>query len=163
MEYKELVDDFAKRTKINLTIFRRIQKEHPEIINSYKKEDPQTDMFEVTQLVNSLLGLLVFPREEFVGKVPHKTLTELKHDGWPIPKIVGHYRQVNNLNQLVRCLRNTIAHCNVKFKNENKKIIGLELWNKDPETKNITWHAEMTIEEIDTIGHKFIDLILDTA
>lgn len=164
MEYKQLVEDFAKRTRINLNIFRRIQKEHPEIIRCYKKEDPQTDMYEVTQLINSLLGLLVFPREEFVGKVPHKSIGELKKDGWPIPRIKGNYRQINNLNQLVRCLRNAIAHCNVKFNGDtNKNIVGLELWNQDPETGSITWHAELTIEEIDAIGHKFIDLILETA
>ena len=164
MEYKELVDDFAKRTRINLNIFRRIQKDHQEIIEQYRKEDPQTDMYEVTQLINSLLGLLVFPREEFVGKIPYKTIKELIKEGWPIPRIKGHYTQANNLNQLVRYLRNAIAHCNVKFNSDkNKKITGLELWNEDMQTKVITWHAELTIDEIDIIGHKFIDLILKTA
>jgi hypothetical protein len=163
MEYKELVEDFAKRTRINLKIFRRIQIEHPKIIDNYKKEDPQTDMYEVTQLINSLLGLLVFPREEFIGKIPNKTIDELKNDGWPIPKIKGHYNQANNLNQLVRYLRNAIAHCNIEFSHKHKVITGLELWNKDPHTGNITWHASMTIDEIDVIGHKFIELILKTA
>jgi len=164
MEYKELIRDFAKRTRINLSIFRRIQKEHPEIIEHYKKEEPQTDMYEVTQLINSLLGLLVFPRKEFVGKIPYKKIIELKQEGWPIPRIKGDYAQVNNLNQLVRCLRNAIAHCNIEFiSDSNKKIIGLELWNEDPKVNIITWRAELTIEEIDIIGNKFIDLILESA
>ena len=164
MEYKDLVEDFAKRTRINLNIFRRIQKEHPEIIERFKEEDPQTDMYEVTQLINSLLGLLVFPREEFIGKIPYKSIKELIMEGWPIPRIKGQYTQANNLNQLVRYLRNAIAHCNIKFISDtNKTIVGLELWNEDIKTREITWHAELNIGEVDIIGHKFIDLILNTA
>ena len=163
MEYKDLVDDFAKRTRINLSIFRRIQKEYPEIIERYRKVDPQIGMYEVTQLINSMLGLLIFPREDFIGKIPQKTIMELQKDGWPIPRIKGSYPQIKNLNQLVRYLRNAIAHCNVLFKSDsNKNIEGLELWNENDQGIR-TWHAELSINELDIIGHKFIDLILKTA
>src|SRR3972149_5100702 len=108
MDYKDLVDDFAKRTRINLAIFRRIQNEYPDIIDKYKKDDPQIDMYEVTQLMNSMLGLLIFPREDFIGRIPYITINELEKDGWPIPRIKGNYPQIKNLNQLVRYLRNAI-------------------------------------------------------
>lgn len=74
MNYEDVVADFAKRTSKNLEALEGIQGQGEEV-------------FEVTQLINSMLGLLIFPREEFVGRIPEKPLTELKAEGWPVPNV----------------------------------------------------------------------------
>ena len=50
--YEDVIADFAKRTEANLQTIRRLA-----------KEGGATPAFEVTQLVNSMLGLLVFPQQ----------------------------------------------------------------------------------------------------
>lgn len=54
MNLKNPVIDFAERTKVNL-----------EIIRDQLNTKPPSEVFEVTQLVNSMMGLLIFPKEEY--------------------------------------------------------------------------------------------------
>lgn len=152
MDYENLVRDFALRTRKNLDALRAIQQS-------------QSDVYEVTQLINSMLGLLVFPQQRYVHRIPQVSLDELYKQGWPIPKVVGDYPQVANLNQLVRYLRNAIAHFNLEFISDGfGKIQGLKVWNTDPRRGNIiTWRAELTIDDIEKITDKFIELLLETA
>ena len=73
MMYEDVVADFAQRTRTNLRALERLRAQGHEV-------------FEVTQLINSMLGLLVFPREEFVGRIPRIPLADLSTQGWPVPK-----------------------------------------------------------------------------
>jgi len=103
MEYHdEIVIDFARRTRANLEF----------IENSRKLGE---EVFEVTQLANSLLGLLVFPREHYMGSIPDTPLPELVEQGWPEVRITHGQLPENTLKELMRMLRNSIAHCNVEF------------------------------------------------
>lgn len=149
MIYHELVVDFAKRTRENLETLRKLQKERPDI-----------KVYEVTQLINSLLGLLVFPKERFINHIPEIPLDELSRQGWPIPKVTGDYPQAAHLRALVRYLRNAIAHCNVEFLSDEKnEIKGLLVWNEHKARK--TWQAELTLQDINSITERFLKLITD--
>ena len=149
MEYKNIVKDFARRTRSNLNLIKSLQ-----------ERDPGIEVYEVTQLVNSMLGLLVFPQQRYVDEIPKTPLRDLKEQGWPIPRVVGNYPQVKNLNQLVRYLRNAISHFNVEFiSDQTAQIQGLRIWNEW--NGKTTWKAELTIEEIDGITDKFLQLILE--
>ena len=149
MEYKNIVKDFARRTRSNLNLIKSLQELEPGI-----------EVYEVTQLINSMLGLLVFPQQRYVNEIPKTTLRDLVEQGWPIPRVVGDYPQVKNLNQLVRYLRNAISHFNVEFLSDpTLQIQGLRVWNMwDGKT---TWKAELTIEDIEGITDKFVQLILE--
>ena len=148
MKYENLVKDFVKRTKQNNLMLHKLQIENPNL-----------EFYEVTQLINSLLGLLIFPQQEYLDRIPKTPLDELAKSGWPIPKVVGDYPQVKNLNQLVRYLRNAIAHFNIKFYDEFQQIAGLTVWNKyDGE---ITWKATLTNSDIEEITNRFVDLMLE--
>ena len=57
MNYESVIRDFAERTRKNLRAIEDLQAKGGEA-------------YEVTQLVNSMLGLLVFPRERFSIKFP---------------------------------------------------------------------------------------------
>jgi hypothetical protein len=125
MEYQDVVKDFARRTRTNL-----------EFIRAERANNPKLEIYEVTQLINSLLGLLVFPQQKYINEIPKTPLNELAGQGWPIPKVLGNYSQVGDLNQLVRCLRNSIAHFNIVFLSDSTlQIKGLKVWNIDTRGK----------------------------
>ena len=148
---EELVKDFAQRTKTNLETLRALQAERPD-----------KEIFEVTQMVNSLLGLLVFPQQEFVSKIPKTPIEELVASGWAVPHVCGEFEQVENLNQLIKYLRNAVAHFNIKFtEDERGQINGLIVWNYNhPREKIINWRAKLTLDDIEKLTDRFIDLIL---
>ena len=50
-------------------------------------------VFEATQFINSMLGLVGFPQLEHVESIPRTPLEELQREGWPIPQITGTVRQ----------------------------------------------------------------------
>ncbi|MDL2281205.1 hypothetical protein LJC10_05035 [Selenomonadales bacterium OttesenSCG-928-I06] len=110
-EYVEFVKDFAKRTKENLDF---IEKNH-------KNNNHQ--VYEFTQLVNSLLGLIVIPKEKEYRKINDSfvkttTLENLKN------KIERDDYNNNSFKQILRRMRNAIAHAGIEIKpNENNNII----------------------------------------
>jgi hypothetical protein len=149
MDYQNVVKDFAERTRKNLHLLRQLQ-----------QKDPDQEILEVTQLINSMLGLLVFPQQRYFNQIPQPPLSELKDQGWPIPQVVGDYPQVSVLRELVRYLRNAVAHFNVEFTvGENQQISGLKVWNYDPRRRRTTWKAELTLEQIEDITERFLDIL----
>ena len=148
MEYQHLIEDFARRTRDNL--------QH---LNALKASG--IEVYEVTALVNSMLGLLVFPQQRYVDSIPETPIDELANQGWPIPSVVGNFPQVSNLRQLVRHLRNAISHFNIEFFADGSgQIAGLIVWNVDPRSKRTTWKARLLVSDLDAIAHRFIALIL---
>ena len=148
MNYQHVVRDFAERTRSNLHLLRKLQEDHPNL-----------EIYEVTQLINSMLGLLVFPRESYVDRIPKTPLSELADQGWPMPKVVGNYPQVEDLRDLIRYLRNAIAHFNVEFLADGRgQITGLQVWNEWQ--REITWKARLSLHDIELITEKFLDLLL---
>ena len=163
MMYEDVVRDFALRTKKNLQIIERLRRDGSE-------------PYEVTQLVNSMLGLLVFPQQEYIDSIPRTPLAELASAGWPIPTVRGSFAQPDDLNQLIRYLRNAIAHFNIKFVGDGQNnIAGIRVWNmapvkdkngrmqRDSEGRIIArknWEAELGVAELRGIAERFIDLLL---
>ena len=147
MEYQNVIRDFAQRTRINLA----------HIEGSLSEGD---EVYEVTQLVNSLLGLLVFPKERYYYSIPEIPLSTLDVLGWPNIKVVGDFQPAMNLREQVRYLRNAIAHFNIHFLTDiDNQISGVEVWNIRRGKMN--WKAEIQLDELRIIVDKFIDLLLD--
>ena len=109
MNYESVILDFAERTRKNLRTIEDLQ-----------AKGGEAD--EVTQLVNSMLGLLVFPRERFIDQSPQTSLSDLEADGWPVPKVIGDFPQARDLRELIGDLRNAIAHFNIEFIGEEDRI-----------------------------------------
>lgn len=117
MEYSPgFIADFASRTLRNLD---RIQQ---------AEQDGENNVFPITQLWNSLLGLIVMPRERDERLIPETPISDLRTEGWPLPvEAVG---DSDTLRDLVRHLRNAVAHGNVRFTaDEDRQIVSLTLWN----------------------------------
>jgi hypothetical protein len=118
-------------------------------------------VFEVTQLINSMLGLLVFPREEFVDRIPRIPLSELKSQGWPVPRVRMGFAPAADLYELVRYLRNAIAHFNIEFIGDGQnQIRTIRVWNRDRSGAK-TWEADLGIDELHKIAERFTDLLLE--
>lgn len=151
-EPDRVVQDFAQRTQANLDAIRRLRAEGQPV-------------YEVTQLMNSLLGLLVFPKEKFFEVLPNMPLNQLKREGWPVPVISGPYRQARNLKQLIRFLRNAVAHFNIEFlpapghpEDLPPEITGLRVWNTYEGAK--TWEATLSLEDLQGITERFLALVI---
>ena len=68
----------------------------------------------VTQLVQSLLAFVVFPKaKDYYKRTDYLTLDDLEERGWPRPKqTIG---ETNTLGCLLRHMRNAVSHGRVVF------------------------------------------------
>jgi hypothetical protein len=140
MDYQNLVEDFARRTRDNLSQIQNLKR-------------AGAPVYEVTALINSMLGLLVFPQQRYIESIPETPIDILQKDGWPIPAVVGEFPQVQNLRQLVRHLRNAISHFNIEFVSDHSnQIVGLRVWNVNTRTNQTTWKAQLSVEHLEAIA-----------
>ena len=148
MEYNNVVKDFAHRTQQNLKLIEQ-------------EKSKGNEAYEITQLINSCLGLLVLPQQRFMESIPETPIIELEQDGWAIPKVTGQFPQVQNLRELIRYLRNAIAHFNIEFLSDyEKEIQSIKVWNKSGgKTGKTTWEATLGLKELKSILFKFTELL----
>ena len=104
MEYTDFKKDFPKRTI--------------DILDRYSSKEK----YDVTLLLNCLLALLILPKEKFYHSIPE----EIPH-GWGLTK--KHITTVSfeccgyKLIEIVRHLRNAIAHMRIETTNDGNRNI----------------------------------------
>lgn len=141
MNYEELVIDFADRTMANLAFIRAAK-------------DAGGDVYEVTQLWNSLLGLVVALPGRHRDRLPLTSLDEMHAAGWPNITTSGRLRQ-ENLRGLITYLRNAVAHFNVEFLDRDRtgQITSVRIWTcPNPLSPDADWEGEMTVDELDKLA-----------
>jgi HEPN pEK499 p136 len=156
MNYKDFVADFAKRTLANLDLVKGAAQEG------------RPDAFEVTQLWNSLLGLIVAPHERDVRQLPKIRLAELHALGWPTITTAGTL-QSETLRGLVGTLRNAVAHFNVEFHpNSRGEIHHVSLWNAQLDEKGHPsadlphrWDGRLDIDQLDQLARRIAATYID--
>ena len=129
MEYAEQFErDFMQRT---LTIVREYQ-----------------GQYDATMLLNCLLGLLIVPKEKSIEKIPNDPISELGRWGISPGSIkrfgkceCGH-RHPETLRQLVKSMRNAIAHFRIDPVHENRKVSGFKF------TDRSGFHAVVKLSEV---------------
>ena len=151
MEYNDdLISDFASRTLKNLDFVQQ------QVRNGNK------DLYDVTQLWNSLLGLIVLPLETDKSRIPATSMADLESQGWP--RLTKNTRDHESLHNLVNHLRNAVAHANVRFiprSRSDRQIKSVELWNEHP-PGNVRWSGQATVEELDRFVRLIAVLYRDT-
>ena len=101
----------------------------------------------MTQLVNSLLGIVVLPRERSFRNIPNITFTAMRQEGWQLPTIELNIKKINDLRQLIRVFRNAVAHFNLTIlSDENNQIDRLKFYNK--RKNKIVFEAIFTLREL---------------
>lgn len=159
MEYdqSDVVGDFAGRTKDNLRVIEALASTH-------LGKEPMPKVWEFTQLVNSLLGLLVFPQQEWFDKLPDTPLADLPERCWKNLRITTWERKHRKgplkgelkdktFKEVAICLRNSISHFNVKFEvTGNREVKRVQLWNI-PDEKNPDIRDFEIVLDIVTLRH----------
>ncbi len=145
--------EFIRRTKGNLEFIEFAAEEDE------KKGKTNARVWEVTQLVNSTLGLIIFPSDALLDSIttPLHRLPE-----WPDIKVVRGSPAKDTLHQLVKGLRNGLAHHNVEFINgKDKKISRLRIWNcTPPEYIEKIWEVSLSIDDLRTFCIKFSEMLV---
>ncbi len=150
-----------------LTIAKRTRKNLEYI---YKKKQEGDDVEEFTQLLNSMLGIIISLREDyFLGS--HVTWEEIERMGLlagreHLKKITGNkatyecpeLQKVNTFSQLITRLRHGFAHNCYNLKIENRTITGIKIWNTNSEKKfeKKDWKWEADLSENDLKGCAFL-------
>ncbi|HUT45181.1 MAG TPA: HEPN family nuclease [Sedimentisphaerales bacterium] len=107
MEYIDFKKDFPERTI--------------DILNRYSSKEK----YDVTLLINCLTALLILPKERFYNQIPNVDIKNL--NGWGLKE--EHVRNIPctacgyNLKDIVRRMRNAIAHMRIDTADENGNII----------------------------------------
>jgi hypothetical protein len=157
VDYTNLIRDFAERTLHNLDYVQE-QAGHDDV----DAHEPR--VYPVTQLCNSLLGLIVLPHERDVARIPSTPMVELWSKGWPrLRTTKGSER--TTLNGLVRALRNAVAHFNVEFNAESGgEITSVTMWNQDfdkdrrPIPNSRRWEVDIELEELEDLARRIAEL-----
>lgn len=143
--YENLVKDFTKRTLENL-----------ELVENLKADDPDAEVYEVTQLINSLLGLVVLPRQKYLADIPETPLTDLVRQGWAIPRTIVNHPKTPNLRRLIVYLRHAVAHFNIEFTSvDDKNIAGVKVWNVPPNSGTKDWEVQLSLVQLRDIVKRF--------
>ena len=121
---KEFIKELVKRTKFNYSLV-------------------QTGPYEVTQLLNSAVGLLIIPQQKLFdriadGMVSERLLKEL------LKSVTDNtYKKALDLSEIARHLRNSISHGKVEFKAEKQyvsdgplQIESIEFTDENPKSKD---------------------------
>jgi hypothetical protein len=145
--YNEVIADFAWRTKQNLDFIQK------------GVHGGQEGLFEVTQLWNSLLGLIVLPLETDKKNgdrhIPATPMSELATVGWPRLSSTGGNDET--LHELLWNIRHAVAHANVEFlaQSPGSEIGSVKLWNERSGKR--VWDGQVTVSEL----RRFVGLIAD--
>ncbi len=125
------------------------------------------DLYPVTQLWNSLLGLVVLPRELDVSCIPETLMAQLWAEGWPrFPTTAGD--EPRTLRELVSHLRHAVAHFNVEFvSGSERELTSVTVWSQATEKGRPIkgsrgWEGRITVEELDRLARHIADLYLKT-
>ncbi len=141
---QNLVPDIMRRTMTNLRF-----------VEQHRQNDGP---FEVTQLVNSFLGAMAHPWEQFKSELNQLSLQDAERDGWPrVVKERPKDQAPQSLGDLLRLVRNSLAHGNIKFlPDDANEICALRIWNKDNGRR--TWGATVPVEDMRRFLDRFVDL-----
>lgn len=77
--------------------------------------------------------------------------------GWPLP--IEQIGQIPDLRELVKKLRNGVAHCNIKFTTSGNNIEGIEFKNfalQDKYKTNPLWIGVYRVDQL----RRFVDMFL---
>jgi hypothetical protein len=141
VEYADLIADFSRRTLRNLDHVQG------------QGRDGNLAVYPVTQLWNSLLGLIVLPRERDVRRIPKTPMSELWAQGWPRLTTSGPETEHQSLHDLVSALRHAVAHFNVEFESgTDREISSVKLWNERFRTSERVWEGRISATELDRLA-----------
>lgn len=146
MEIKYKAIELMERTMHNLQIIDQLHAD--------RKRPGAPQPYEVTQLVNSFLGALAYPWEELRVRTsedePWNLTMQTLRTKYGFPDLSRARRSdtdPTNFRDLIRQLRNGMAHGNISFYSDHRReISGIEVWNVREGRR--TWGTHMSTREM---------------
>ncbi|MEO5323458.1 HEPN family nuclease [Mesorhizobium sp. CC13] len=108
---RNTISGFARRVRKNLLFVMQAK-------------ERGADVHVVTELINSMLGLLIFPYEHLkrggISQIDAIDLSELQRNGWPAWDFrIG---SCENLGELCYHIRNSLSHRRVYFSGDEREL-----------------------------------------
>lgn len=147
-EYKEFVKDFAFRTKKNLKYIES------------KKNIGCDSVFEFTQLVNSLLGLLVIPQERECDRICNNFVSQKTCEGLKACIERNDYNNECDFTNILRHMRNAIAHGQVEIGATNGEISSILFIDKNHNNCR-QFHIRLTCSQLRDFIEEFSDSLIE--
>jgi len=121
------------------------------------------DIHLVTQIVNSMLGLVVFPWEAtFSARTRQIRIADLKQEGWPEWRIT--LGSSETLGDLIENLRHATAHRGIRFSSESPlpQEVEVTVWNRPRKKAAINWIATIRADELQDFCMRFMRVVQST-
>ena len=112
--YHEFIKDFSGRTRQNMNVIDAIYNEH--------SPDPDKTVYEVTQMINSLFGMIIVPYEKYKYQIEEKDYSD-EPSYLEIQQLINEMRRTKSLRStytrdtrkvsvisFIGHLRNALAH-----------------------------------------------------
>ena len=117
--------------------------------------------YEVTQLINTFLSAFMHPFEAMQHDLMARPLQEAAAFGWPtIKKESPSDNEPASLGDLVRLMRNSVAHGNIEFLPDGEnQIKALRIWNTRPHGGPRNWGAIVTVDDMRMLLDHFVELV----
>ena len=139
----------------------RVQKNLDYLINARRDQD--ADVHIVAQLITSLLGLLVFPYEKLKEPQPNPLeayrLIDLTGAGWPAWTFIVGETKTRTLYDLVKHLRNAVAHRDIFFLSESRKLHEVNIEFRDRQS----WGASISADRLLEFVRRLSELLQTVA
>lgn len=143
--YTHLHYDFALRTKANLEFIEKAY------------QDGTSGVYNVTQLVNSLLGMVIFLKEgQYLPNVPLNILCHEEH----IRIDIDESRDCKKVNQFLRRFRNAIAHCRFEAFGSKDDIQGFTMHDQKY-GRPVDWKIHITTQGIRDVAFGLVDYVIN--
>jgi hypothetical protein len=166
-EVRDLTAD-AINTRNEALEFARRARKNLAFIEKAAGDKPDSGVHVVTQLTLSLLGIIVFPKENlFLDQVETMKLSTLEADGWPMWVIARDDDKAPTLTlgQILKHLRNAVAHGRISYTSDSPLIENVSLLVEDKRRREDSepyWRAEIKAEHLRSFCDRFFTLIDET-
>jgi len=140
-EYTKFPIDFINRTRYNL--------------EGYSRE------YEITNLINCCLGLIIIPKQKLHDRLP-KYVFDNVDSKFGITKRNITYEENDDyeIHNILRHIRNGLAHGRIDQKTERGEIIGLRIHDKRTENGGENFAMEFSVQEFKNFAVSVSDLFI---
>jgi hypothetical protein len=126
-EYTNFPRDFIDRSKAN--------------VENYNGE------YEITNLINNCLGLVIIPKQKLAKNIPEYEFDDNDKSYGITRSNIIHSDDGYSLSQVVRHIRNGLAHGRIEQRVNGDKISGLRIHDKFNDSSPENFSIEFTVEE----------------
>lgn len=133
--YADFPRDFTERTRAN--------------IEGYSGD------FDVTNLINNCLGLIIIPKEHLAAELPNYTFSE-SNSPYQISKTNITLKDKGNytLKNVVRHIRNGLAHGRIEQRSNNGEITGIRIFDCKNNNAKENFSIGLSIDELKAFAMK---------